>query len=221
MGSGNKEELTNVQRELRGRIREGRDRDGRSRPDQLQRNNASLEEVVKTVSGYQEPNSRSIGGPKWANDRFSIVEKETFPTFSNRVDQSSISASAVLHDESHTVVTVSACLPPPPSPPPPQRQAPSHPAHPLRLLSQTHTLPAYTAPAVYDLKTTKKPGEGTPQVERSGRLQVQMCLRQGIKANILDLAEICWFWPMCLWAPDEPINGLAAARLSTPGFGFG
>ena len=67
--SGNKEELKNVQRELRRKIQEGKNSYSRKMKDQLQRKNVSgVWRGLKTISGYKEPNSQPVGNRKWVND---------------------------------------------------------------------------------------------------------------------------------------------------------
>ncbi|XP_073727635.1 uncharacterized protein [Misgurnus anguillicaudatus] len=77
--SGNKEDLRNVQRELRRKIREGKACYRRKMEDQLQQNNVSdVWKGLKTITGHKESNSQVEGDLKWVND---------LNLFFNRFDQ--------------------------------------------------------------------------------------------------------------------------------------
>ena len=78
--SGNREELKTVQRELRRRIREGKNIYRKKMEEQLQQNNISgVWRGLKTITGYKEPATQTEGDLKWVND---------LNTFFNRFDQS-------------------------------------------------------------------------------------------------------------------------------------
>ncbi|XP_013889486.1 RNA-directed DNA polymerase from mobile element jockey, partial [Austrofundulus limnaeus] len=68
-GSGNKEEMKAVQRELRRKIRDGKESYRKKMEVQLQENNVSgVWNSLKAISGHKKPDSQDCGDWKWVNE---------------------------------------------------------------------------------------------------------------------------------------------------------
>ena len=79
--SGNKEELKAVQKELRRKIREGKNNYRRKMENQLQQRNLNgVWESLNPISGQRTPDSQAAGDQTWVNDR---------NLFCNKFDQTS------------------------------------------------------------------------------------------------------------------------------------
>jgi len=79
--TGNRENLRTVQRELRMKIREGKDIYRKRMEDQLQQNDISgVWKGLKAMSGFKGPNQQPVGDQQWVNE---------LNLFYNRFDQPS------------------------------------------------------------------------------------------------------------------------------------
>lgn len=102
--SGNKEERKTVQRQLRRRIREGKRSYRKRMEEQLLQNNArGVWRGLKTISGHEQPKTRTGGDLQWANE---------LNLFFNRFDQMPAPTQSLLLQPPPTPPAV--CVPPSP-----------------------------------------------------------------------------------------------------------
>ncbi|KAI4903430.1 hypothetical protein NFI96_002603 [Prochilodus magdalenae] len=103
--SGDKDQLKAVQRELKGKIREGKASYRRKLEEQLQRNNVSrVWKGLKTISGHKKPDSQVVGDQKWVNE---------LNLFFNRFDHSPDPPPAQTSLLNPLSVALPTCGPPP------------------------------------------------------------------------------------------------------------